>query len=134
MILDQLIESEVSRNQIREFIARLDNDEAKAAIDKLKVGLLGRFRLKFDDESKRRYSTLDGVDQQLRDFIGPVGLLYFFTFVDGELDMGKMVVGLTKERFKLVDIYIKESTKMYNYESILYNRSNSEFGTGNDGV
>lgn len=52
-------------------------DVQRARIDKIKCGLLFGARIKFDEISLKRFSTRNGIYQQLLEFMQPTGIIYY---------------------------------------------------------
>jgi len=116
-IFDELVSEEPINKQsvdiILEGLKSLDCNEARDALAKLKRFTLGlayepEEGWVFPNEHKPRYSTTKGVEEQLVDFKGPVGLLYLFTFFDNKLDLVKISVVLSRAKFKYVKAYQTE--------------------------
>jgi hypothetical protein len=58
--------------------------EQKEIIAKLEYGVFLDWQLKFNPENKNyKWSTIEGIDEQVRQFKYNVGLLYYLYFKDG---------------------------------------------------
>ena len=86
----------------QQFINRalIYTDADKEAIKKIKY-LNGFFGNSFSitDDEKKRFSTLDGIQEQINSFENPVGLIYYYKVTDGKVGLEKKSIIIPKDKF-----------------------------------
>jgi hypothetical protein len=112
-IFDELLlDGDTSKDIILNALHSLENEEAKQDLLKLKRVSFGFpyepvEGYKFSDDDKHRYGTLAGVEDQLLDFKGPVGLVWVITYFE-KLDIIKVTAALAEARFRYLKVYQTE--------------------------